>query len=79
MGGEKSFPGEGMFPVTLVVTLVVTLLEAHPEAVFDVGTRGTSPLELALIYNKPTAELFKKYAFECCGRDFLREKNFFVL
>ncbi|XRB22846.1 RING-type domain-containing protein [Pseudoscourfieldia marina] len=54
-------------------------MEVHPEAVFDVEAPGKSPLELALIHNESTAELFQKYAFECCGRekcqDFLRERR----
>ncbi|XRB06914.1 RING-type domain-containing protein [Pycnococcus provasolii] len=45
-------------------------MEAYPEAVFDVGTTNSkSPLELAAIYNKPTAELFKKHAFETVGQE----------
>ena len=35
------------------------LMEVYPAGVLDVGTTNSkSPLELAAIYNKPTAELF---------------------
>ncbi|GHP09025.1 hypothetical protein PPROV_000776200 [Pycnococcus provasolii] len=55
------------------------LMEVYPAGVLDVGTTNSkSPLELAAIYNKPTAELFKKHAFETVGQEvmkFLRERR----
>ena len=74
-GAKKRDNSDGYLPLHVAAlhdktgNVFKNLMDIYPEAVFDVGAHGTSPLELAAIYNKPTAELFRKHAFETVGQE----------